>query len=648
MTKSKHLFMSLLAVLLSLALLPLTAMALRENELEPAPEITLPEEDITDTGAETPEGNNQADYAYRPEPVELPQRGTLEESEELNLPRLTDAELALVQELLAAKEAGEQPDFDDRHYASAEEVFEAGVYPLDPGQFDGNTFFVILPYFQMNRDQLLSLISAFEELGIPFDPESLNNTNCVRGTPLLYSNAGTRALSAEEKERMNRIQEQIRSDVFDRDTFTASDACRTVQVQMPGYSGSAYDYLEPFSFYPYRAMTDNELATFALAQEITWEVHPDRLEKKARQYAHKCFPLPLSMSADQESRYAYSPDHIEFRNTFTIGADNCDGLYASPDETPDEVMVEQVLYRENGILPEEPYLACILIDYPALYSEKTGDQSECSEDDLKAAARRWTERYLLVPAEDILTDWVFDMRSEAWGSVQYRLLTTEWLVTLEMSAHDAAYFQCCIYNRDHAVEYDDWFQDAPGESAGSETAATDTQASGIDSYTVDKSARQELMGLLNLPLNMITNNITRLNDAYIQYMCDYSFPADNHAGNSLPPEMTPSGMTVYQTPHFSQAARLRVESVFITYSFEDAGHVRLSDEEFLSAARKWAEQTLLIPEEQILADWVRDPESSEEGTVVYRLQAAGWTVYLQMYPSGAYCWSGIYRRNSAE
>ena len=639
MFKSNHLFTSLLVTLLALTLVPFSALAVTENVLESAPEVSMPEEDADDTYAETPEETVQEDNYRTPSLSVLPERGTVQESEELNLPRLTDAELATVQELLAARKAGEQADFDDRHYADAEKVFGAGVYPLDPADFNGNTFYVILPYRQMSKNELLSLISAFEGLGIPFDPDSLNSTNCVRGTSLLY-HAATRDLSYEEQNRMEEMQRQIRRGVLDRESFTPVSTCRSVLVQMPGYSHAAYDYLEPFCFYPYRDMTDDELATFAFAQEVKWEIHPDQLEKKARECAHKVFPLPLSMTAREETRYAYSEDYIEFRHYFRIDSENSNGLYASANESPYEVMVEQDYSKRQGEFPAEASVVRILIDYPAMYSGRTDDESRCSEEELKASARKWAEKYLLVPKEDILSDWVFDERFTDWGSVQYRLLTTEWLVCLEMSENNAGYMQCCIYDRDYAVEFDDWDQAASGETAGAEGTEWD-----FDQDTIDQNARLFVRSLLNLPQDMTTENISRNTDGYVQYRSDYIFQSDEKNDSS---DRNPGSMIVYQTPFFSKEKELSVECLFLSYpSRSDDAAEQLSDEEYVASAREWAEKTLLVSGEETLKDWSRE-DSSTSWSVTYRLETNDWVVFLQMQNDGKWSWCGIYPRGTVQ
>ena len=642
MLRFNHSFTSLLAVLLALTLFPFTALAVTENVLESAPDISLPEETGTDPGEELPEEDRNL---FLPSAGMLPERETVQRSEELNLPRLTNAELAMVQELLAARDAGKQAAFNDRHYANAEKVFEAGVYPLDPEDFSGRTFYVVLPYFQMNRDQLLSLISAFEELGIPFDPESLDGTNCVRGTSLLY-NAATRELTWDEQNRIKEILRIIRNGVFDREAFTAPSACRSILVQLPGYSQSAYEYLEYFSFYPYRAMTDDELAAFALQQESGWEILPDLLEKKARQYAHKVFPLPLSMAATEASRYAYSEDYIEFRNYFSIDPDSCGSMYGSPEETPDSVMVEQNLIQGENGFPEEAYVARIIISYP-YEADETGSGVICSMDELKASAQRWAENYLLVPEEDILSEWVFDTRIEDWGTVQYRLLTTEWLVCLEMYEADARYFQCCIYDRDSVVEFDDWVLKVPAGTGEKETAGTDEPVQDPDRDLIDENARQSAQSLLNLPAEMTMVRFSRNTEGYVQYRTDYSFSSGENFGMPGQAGTEPEGMIVYQTPNFTETAGLHVECIFLSYPYESGYPAGLTDEEYRSAAQKWADTTLKIPAEDILEDWSLDPASAAEGTVVYQLKTVNWTVYLQIGLNGEYCWCGLYPQDPA-
>ena len=137
MIRFNHSFTSLLAVLLAMTFFPFSALALTEDTLEPAPEISLPEEtgssegisgeDFTDAYMELPEEESAGDSNSFIPPLQLPpDRRFVQESAEVDIARLTNAELAKVKELLAARDAGELPAFTDRHYAKAEKCSKPG------------------------------------------------------------------------------------------------------------------------------------------------------------------------------------------------------------------------------------------------------------------------------------------------------------------------------------------------------------------------------------------------------------------------------------------------------------------------------------------------------------------------------------------
>ena len=108
MVKSKHVIFSLLAFMLAVTLFPFSALALTENALESAPELNLAEEEDDEMSFEESEDDYEEEsFSYIPD-YWMPNRGTVSESKELNLPRLTDAELAIVQELLSDREPAEQ------------------------------------------------------------------------------------------------------------------------------------------------------------------------------------------------------------------------------------------------------------------------------------------------------------------------------------------------------------------------------------------------------------------------------------------------------------------------------------------------------------------------------------------------------------
>lgn len=99
----------------------------------------------------------------------------------------------------------------------------------------------------------------------------------------------------------------------------------------------------------------------------------------------------------------------------------------------------------------------------------------------------------------------------------------------------------------------------------------------------------------------------------------------------------------HQTPHLTKTSSLRADMIFLSYPAKDNVRVRLSDEEYIAAARKRAEETLLIPREEIREDWSCDSEDTY-GHVEYQLLTREWIVYPQMQTDGRYSWCGIYRR----
>ena len=642
MVKSKHVIFSLLAFMLAVTLFPFSALALTENILESAPELNLAEEENDEISFEESEDDYEEEsFSYIPD-YWMPNRGTVSESKELNLPRLTDAELAIVQELLSDREPAEKKDAAGRHYAASESYSEARVYPLNPEDFNGETFYVILPDRQMDKKKLQNMLSAFEELGISFDPDSLGWANCSRGTSLSYSyySYATRGLSEEEKNRMAKFREQVRRGTSDQDNIAPSSSCRTVLVKEPESSGQPV----LFCFYPYRPMTDNELASFALAQETAWEIHPDQLEKKARENMYKLALLPLSMVKYNELRSDYG-DSIHFMNYYRIDPDSCGNMYASPDETPEEAMVEQTISVRDGNIPAEAVFVCISVDYPYSYeSAHPGKKSVCSDEKLKAAAWKWTEKNLLIPQEDILSDWIRHDQDESWGTVTYRLLTSDWVVYLEMYESNARYFGYEIYNRDRTRSYNDW-EPVPALKVGiSEAAGPESSVWEITDETIDDNARKVVRSLLNLPSNMISAGASKEEDKFgVLYRNDYTFDTAENSQDNGSPDRMPDSMIVYQTPYFTKTGSLRTDPIFFTYPDVPDTGTRLSDEEYLASARNWAEKTLLIPEEDILSDWTMDPDDSGY-SIHCHLDTRDFVIYLQMFNNGEVRWCGIYQR----
>ena len=154
MSGHKRILVLVLAAVLALTSFPFPASAAGEDILEPAPEVILPEEtpvpetDTEDGTAPLEAGPDEpvTEYTFYEDPY-LPSRyGRLysDDAEETDDPWYTGpylepSEYRRAMELLAAVEAGEQSLAGIRCPVHENEV-KIGVWPLDPGDFNGATY----------------------------------------------------------------------------------------------------------------------------------------------------------------------------------------------------------------------------------------------------------------------------------------------------------------------------------------------------------------------------------------------------------------------------------------------------------------------------------------------------------------------------
>ena len=134
----------------------------------------------------------------------------------------------------------------------------------------------------------MALAAAFEELGIDFDPDDLNDRNCCRHCNVLE----TRTLTDEENSRMESIKDRIRRGQLKKKDIPAGTKVLTVEKRTS--RGWGLDR-KTFLFYPYRRMTDDELALFALEDEEAWDVDPDELKAAALKDAGELINLPKNV-----------------------------------------------------------------------------------------------------------------------------------------------------------------------------------------------------------------------------------------------------------------------------------------------------------------------------------------------------------------
>ncbi|MBP5726494.1 MAG: hypothetical protein J6Y48_05410, partial [Clostridia bacterium] len=200
-------------------------------------------------------------------------------------PWLSNLELARIKALQSAMKDGKAayagPSVLNLPSVNSNDV---AVYSLNPEDFAGERFFVFLPDSSAMEDyQLMSLLAAFEELGIDFDPESLNRRNCCRHCNILE----TRNLLDEEQTRMDKIVAQVRSG----ELKNISTDVNMLSVEKITERGWGFDS-KRFLFYPYRSMTDDELTFFALEAENVWEMSPEDMRAEGLNTLSKIIRIP--------------------------------------------------------------------------------------------------------------------------------------------------------------------------------------------------------------------------------------------------------------------------------------------------------------------------------------------------------------------
>lgn len=473
---------SLLAVVLALALLPLSALAVTENVLETAPDVTptlfvieeiQPTEDIPAETTETIQAPSSGQYveeysAYMPYELYCPERGTTPEEHQYTSPRMSDGELARYNELYEQLSNGTLSLKDVPSCVNKRDINDSsvGVYPLNPEDFAGETFFVILPYNRkMNDQQILSLIASFADLGISFDPDSLNERNCTRTA---YSGC-TRYLTDEEKSRMAALQDLISRGLLTKETISPKAACFYTN---PLYGNEPY-----FCFYPYRSMSDDELTAFLLADHTAWEIDPGVIRRLARQQISAVIPLPNDLSlidskvtAEQNIWPVLSGNKAnQYELYFETSAITNPYAHTVTGELSD---IQIWMLGESG---KEPRIqeACIRywVNYPSDEVLNEDNYEACL-----AAAREWARTKLSLPEDQRPENWTVSQKIS--GNITLCADTADWTFTLSIHEKSAQISICSISAKEfHEVDlthYTHYKEDySQADTAADNTADTD-------------------------------------------------------------------------------------------------------------------------------------------------------------------------------
>ena len=484
---------SLLAVVLALALLPLSALAVTENILESAPDVTptmfiieevqateeiQPAEEIpameeipaaeeapaetADTADELSSGQYPEEYSpYKPYEQYFPERGTTPEEEQYKLPRMSDGELARYNELYKQLSSGTLSLKDIPSCVNQRDINDSsvGVYPLDPKDFLGETFYVILPYNQkMDDQQILSLIASFVDLGISFDPDSLNERNCTRKA----YNGSTRFLTQEENSRMATLQDLIARGLLTKETITPESACFYTNP-IPNYT--------PFCFYPYRSLSDDELAAFLLADHSAWEIDPGVIRRLARQQISTVFPLPGDLSVtdskvteEQNIWTALSGNKVNRYELYfeTSASANYNGNIVTGELS--DIMVWML--GEPG---KDPRTEGACVRYWVNYASDEifdGDNSKAC----LAAAKEWARTKLALPEDQQPVDWSVNHKDS--DTLYLYAETADWEFCLWVHESNAQIAVCYVWAKEfREYGYTNTYAE---DNSQADTAADDT------------------------------------------------------------------------------------------------------------------------------------------------------------------------------
>ena len=453
--KHRKSWISIIALVLVMALLPLSATALTEDRLESAPEATAaPQAAVVSDYlpvAGTP-WNRETVSADEKEDRQFTENG-------FSRPWLTDLELARTRRLMEQAAAGEVTYTGPSVANASGNTFRGiGVYPLNPADYDGETFYVVLPqYGTLTDTDLLALIAAFDELGIPFDPDSLGGRNCCRNIYQDYS----RYLSDEEEQRLETLQMLVR-----RGALTMADIPEgTLDFCIPmNRSGVVQDRY--FRICPYRSMTDDELSLLALRTDSRWEDDPQVIGQMAIDAVHTYFPVPGPVTVRHMNREDNASDMSEGKYTilYTVELEIEGGYESRKDGEPLYMTVD--LMKEPGHEPEIAYLDL------SCYSDRIDKNLPAgTEEQWIAAAKEWAEANLKIPdgktPQAWTVSWVQDMsmyseEEQYWITgllADVTAVLPDWDLSIRVWQNSCTVYEAAMWSAKWYPNYDD----VPGE-----------------------------------------------------------------------------------------------------------------------------------------------------------------------------------------
>ncbi len=286
----------LVSLILLLVMSVSPAFAVTEGEVEDAPDVELSLAiDQPAAGYYLPDPSYfEAEYDDPPEWADIKtyvSESYIEEAEMYrgtSNPFLTPGEIERALILKQQYESGERTG-DGKSILNKTEDVSLSVLALDPADFDGETFYHILPATNLTDEEILALIDAYALMGHEFRPENLSYRNTMRGG----GEETSRHMTEEEISRVQALAEMIIYGYLDTEIKVENLFIRL--------DTKYHKRMPEFILLPYRSLTDEEIVSWLLSmgyEDKSGKYDFAAIEKQARSALYELMKLPLSMQRE--------------------------------------------------------------------------------------------------------------------------------------------------------------------------------------------------------------------------------------------------------------------------------------------------------------------------------------------------------------
>lgn len=208
-------------------------------------------------------------------------------------------------------DAQKRYDAGDRPQSSILNLMEnvvLSLIELPAQQYEGESWFLILPNRELTDEELLQVVDAYQQLGISLDPSCVNWHNAIRGGAA----SKLRGYTEEEAERYTAIADLYnRSGLRSESPFTLSvldDGVGQVSLEEESFNG-----LSDYTFYPARRLTDDELLQLYAFRNGEPSAQPGKMaeyEMQLRRELNRLLGMPITARRTYENLQAASDGNV--------------------------------------------------------------------------------------------------------------------------------------------------------------------------------------------------------------------------------------------------------------------------------------------------------------------------------------------------